>query len=135
MKWAVAIVLLLIVGLLFRLNLLVYAMYVLAGVLLINRYFTRSWIESLTATRSGGGQTLEMGQSLDITVEVRNGSPLTIPWLLVEDSLPRGALTQMPPRIRAEGPRVKLTRLEPKGTESLTYRVSFLMRGYYQIGP
>jgi uncharacterized protein (DUF58 family) len=135
MKWAAAIVLLLIAGLLFRLNLLVYAMYVLAAVLLFNRYFTRSWIESLSATRSGGGKTLEMGQSLDFTVEVRNTTRLTIPWVLVEDSLPRAALAQMPPRIRAEGPRVKLARLAPGATQTLEYRVSFLLRGYYQIGP
>jgi uncharacterized protein (DUF58 family) len=135
MKWAAAIVLVLIVGLLFRLNLLVYAMYVLAGVLLLNRYFTRSWIEGLSAAREGGGKTLEQGQSLEFSVTVRNASRFTIPWLLMEDSLPRPAIAQVPPRIRAEGPRVKLTRLGPGGIESLTYRVSFLMRGYYQIGP
>src|SRR6476620_6039957 len=135
MKWAAALVLVLIVGLLSRLNLRLYAMYVLAGVLLLNRYFTRSWIEGLTAAREGGGKTLEQGQSLEFMVTVRHASRLTIPWLLMEDSLPRPAPAQVPPRIRAEGPRVKLTRLGPGGIESLTYRVSFLMRGYYQIGP
>jgi uncharacterized protein (DUF58 family) len=55
--------------------------------------------------------------------------------LLLEDSIPREALTQMPHRLKAEGARVMLKRLRPGGTLTIQYRLTFLMRGYYQLGP
>jgi len=41
----------------------------------------------------------------------------------------------MPRKLKVEGGRIKVLRLKPGATESLQYRVSFLMRGYYQLGP
>ena len=55
MKWAIGIAVLLALGLVFHLNLLVYAMYVLGGVLLLGRLLARTWTENLVARRSGGG--------------------------------------------------------------------------------
>lgn len=135
MKWILGTLALLLVGLLLKLSLLVYAMYVLLGVLLLSRFFTRSWTENIEANRFCSREILEIGESVEMEVQVENTGRLAIPWLIIEDSLPRDALVQMPRRIKAEGARLSLTRLAPGESKSLRYRVSFHMRGYYQLGP
>jgi uncharacterized protein (DUF58 family) len=122
-------------GMLLKLSLLVYAMYVLLGVLLLSRFLSRAWAEHLDATRICNRDVVEIGDTAEVVVVIGNKGRLRIPWLILEDSLPREALVQMPPRIRAEGQRLAITRLEPGGRVSLAYRVSFCLRGYYQIGP
>ncbi len=135
MKWILGTLALLVIGLLFKLSLLVFAMYVLLGVLLLSRFFSRTWAESLEATRSCDVEVLEIGESAEVEVEIRNTGQFSIPWVIIEDWLPRDALVEMPHRLKAEGPRLMLTRLARSESEQLSYRVSFLMRGYYQLGP
>ena len=135
MKWIAGTLALLLLGLVFQLTLLVYAMYVLLGVLLLSRFFTRSWTEQLTATRQCAGEAFEIGESTEVTVEVTNQGSLTIPWLIMEDSLPQAALAQLPQRLQVEGGRLTLTRLAAGESEVFNYQVTFLMRGYYQLGP
>jgi len=135
MKWLLGTLALLVVGLVFQLNLLVYAMYVLLGVLWLSRFFTRTWTEKVVVDRHCPAEIFEIGERTEVTVEVTNQGSLTIPWLIIEDSLPREAMEQMPQRIRVEGGRLDLVRLPPGGTESLNYQVTFLRRGYYQLGP
>ena len=135
MKWILGTLGLLVIGLVLKLGLLVYAMYVLLGVLLLSRFFTRTWTEKIVATRHCDGEMFEIGGSVEVTVEIENKGSLSIPWLLIEDSLPREALVQMPHRIQVEGGRLMLTRLARGEVETLNYTVTFLMRGYYQLGP
>ena len=135
MKWILGTLALLTLGLVFKLGLLVYAMYVLLGILLLSRFFTRTWTEKIVATRHCTPGIFEIGEVAEVTVEIENQGPLSIPWLLIEDSLPREALGQMPRRIQVDGGRLMLTRLAPGEMETLSYTVTFLMRGYYQLGP
>ncbi|MBU6401466.1 MAG: DUF58 domain-containing protein [Verrucomicrobia bacterium] len=135
MNWILGTLALLLAGLLLKLSLLVYAMYVLLGVLGLCRFFTRTWIDRLDATRFCATDIVEIDEIASVQVEVVNRGPLAVPWLILEDSLPRDALLQVPPRIQAEGARLRLTRLERGESQSLSYQVSFLMRGYYQLGP
>jgi uncharacterized protein (DUF58 family) len=135
MKWILGTIALLLMGLFLKLSLLVYAMYVLLGILLLSRFFTRAWTEKITVCRLCTGEKFEIGESIEVTVEVENRGSLSIPWLIMEDSLPQDALMQMPHRIKVEGGRMELTRLAPGEVESLNYEVTFLMRGYYQLGP
>jgi uncharacterized protein (DUF58 family) len=135
MKWIASTITLLILGFVFKLSLLVYAMYVLLGVLLLNRVFTRVWTSGLEARRFTPDQDFEIGQSAEVKVAAQNTGRLAIPWLLLEDSLSREALTQTPHRIKAEGARLAVARLEPGETKVFSYKVQFLMRGYYQLGP
>jgi uncharacterized protein (DUF58 family) len=135
MKWILVTLALLAIGLVLKLGLLVYAMYVLLGVLLLSRFFTRTWTEKIVASRHCDGEIFEIGGSAEVTVEIENQGPLSVPWLLIEDSLPREALIQMPHRIKVEGGRLMLTRLARGEVETLNYTVTFLMRGYYQLGP
>src|ERR1043166_5988583 len=113
MKWILTALALLIAGLLLKLSLLVYAMYVLLGVLLLSRFFARAWVERLHVSRSTGPGVFEIGDATDVEVEVENRGALSVPWLLLEDSLPRDAMIQMPQRLKAQGARLALTRLSP----------------------
>jgi uncharacterized protein (DUF58 family) len=135
MKWILGTLSLLLLGLVFKLSLLVYAMYVLLGVLVLSRFFSRVWTEQLAATRQCAGEKFEIGERVEVTVEIVNTGRLAVPWLIIEESLPHEALTQIPPRLEVEGERLDLTRLAPGETTNLNYQVTFLRRGYYQLGP
>ncbi len=135
MKWILGTLGLLVLGLVLKLSLLVYAMYVLLGILGLSRFFSRAWIDHLVASRLCEQGTREIGETAVMEVEVKNTGRLSVPWLILEDTLPREALVQMPHHLKAEGPRLTLTRLAPGETASLKHQVTFLMRGYYQLGP
>ena len=135
MKWIFGTLTLLLLGLLLKLSLLVYAMYVLLGVLWLSRFFTQAWLGNLEATREAGRDILEIGDSIEVVLQVCNRGSVSVPWLIIEDALPREALIGMAPQILAQGRRLKLARLAAGETASLNYRVSFLRRGYYQLGP
>lgn len=135
MKWILSTLSLLLLGLIFRLNLLVFAMYALLGILLLSRFFTRQWTEKIAVRRRCSGDVFEIGESCDVSVEIKNDSPLSVPWLLIEDALSRDALSGTPPRTKVEGGRLDIVRLKPGQTTELQYHVAFLTRGYFQLGP
>jgi len=135
MKWTLGTLALLVLGLVFQLSLLVFAMYVLLGILLLSRFFTRTWTEKIVVTRHCSAEVFAIGENTEVRVELENRGPLAIPWLLLEDALPLAALTQRPQRIQIEGGRLELIRLAAGEREELKYQVTFLMRGYYQLGP
>src|SRR5580765_1500038 len=135
MKWIIGTVVLLLLGLLFKLSLLVYAMYVLLGVLLLSRYFAGAWMEKLYARRTCSQSAIEIGDTVEVEVGVQNQGSLAVPWLLLEESLGRAGISEFPRRLKVDGDRIKLIRLKAGETQALRYRVTFLMRGYYQLGP
>jgi uncharacterized repeat protein (TIGR01451 family) len=135
MKWYLGAALLLLVALVFKLGLLAYAMYVLLALLISSRVLARNWIESLSATRECNRLSAEIGESIAVVVTVTNNGRLPVPWVLLEDLLPRSALVQRPPRLRASGQRMALAMLWGGGKKSLYYQLHFEMRGYVQIGP
>lgn len=135
MNWLVGAVLILILALIFDLGLLAYAMYALLGVLLVSRYLTRVWAESLNATRQCNRLTADVGETVAVVINIQNQGTLPIPWCLVEDLLPRHALLHEPPNLGVEGRRVQLTMLRGGGRKSLLYQLRCNRRGYYQLGP
>ena len=136
MKWYVGAVVVLLVALVFDLGLLAYAMYVLLGVMLVSRFLARSGIENLSTKRSCDRETARVGESAEVVVTVRNHGWLPVPWVLIEDLVPKQALAQRPPRIRVgKGKRLKISLLWSRGRTRMKYRLDFAMRGYYQIGP
>ncbi len=135
MRWIFGTLVLLLIGLFFKLSLLVYAMYVLLGVLLLSRTFANAWVEKLFAKRTCSQSVVEIGDTAEVEVGVQNQGTLAIPWLLLEESLGRAGLGEFPRRFKVEGERIKLTRLKAGEVKALSYRVTFLMRGYYQLGP
>jgi uncharacterized protein (DUF58 family) len=135
MRWLLGAIVLLAVGIVFQLGLLVYAMYVLLGVMLVSRFLAREWIENITAERDCSRLTAQIGEKVGVAVTIKNSGKLPIPWLIVEDSVSKEALIQRPPRISLDGRRMNIMQLGPGGQKLLLYQVNFLMRGYYQFGP
>src|SRR5450756_3214107 len=104
MKWILGTLAVLILGLALQLSFLVYAMYVLLGILLLSRFFTRAWTENLEVGRQAGREIFEIGESIEVKVSVQNRGSLTIPWLIIEDSLPLAAMKEKAQRIKLDGP-------------------------------
>lgn len=134
-KWFFGSLLLLIVGVVFQLGLLMYAMYVFLGILIISRYLARQWTDQLVVTRESNTETAEIGDKVAIVVNLSNKGRTRITWVLVEDSVPRFALISKPPRIKLHGKRTQLLSIKGGGHESLLYQITFLTHGYFQIGP
>ena len=135
MKWILGAGLLLFAGFVFELGPLVYAMYVLLGVLLVSRFLTFTWVECISIRRDCDKFSCQIGDTVAVASIVRNTGILPVPWMLLEDAVPQDALLDSPPRIKAKGPRVAVAQLFPMAEKNLLYQLTFNQRGYYQIGP
>ena len=135
MRWILGALVLLIIGIALQLGLLVYAMYVLVGVMLVSRFLAREWIQNIAVNRECSQTTAQIGEKVAVVVTIENQGSVPVVWLLLEDSVSKQALLQRPPRIAIEGKRVAIMQLPSHGKKSMLYQVRFLMRGYYQIGP
>jgi uncharacterized repeat protein (TIGR01451 family) len=135
MRWFLGVVLLLLAAVVLRSGLLAYAMYVLLGLLVISRLLARNWIGGLTARRRCNQLTAEIGDTVRVTVTVANESWLPVPWVLLEDLLPRQVVASPIPRLIVKGKRMRICMLGVRGETKLPYELHMKMRGYYQIGP
>lgn len=134
MKWFVVAILIVITGLLLRLEWLVLAMYLLLGVLLVSRYLAREWTNKIGAVRSCGVTTAQIGDRVKIATKVTNHGKWRVPWMILEEALPKDAM-QSPPRIRVKGQSVFITGLDGGKTRTIRYEIECLKRGYHQFGP
>lgn len=135
MRWHLAAVVLLLLALIFQLGLLAFAMYALLLLLISSRLLARNWIDRLSATRECNRLSAQIGEQVAVVVSVKNLGRLPVPWVLMEDVLPRAALRQRPPRLRVSGSRLKVAMIRGHGSASLLYQLHFEMRGYFQLGP
>src|SRR5204863_7855631 len=135
MKWFAGAILLLIIAILFGLDLLAYAMYVVLAVMIVSRFLTRNWAQSLAATRECNRLSAEIGEQVAVVVTLKNTGRWPVAWVLLEDLLPRDALLFDPPRLKIGGRRVQLTMLRGAGRKTMLYQVMPTRRGYYQLGP
>jgi uncharacterized protein (DUF58 family) len=156
MKWFLGILLMLLAALLLESGLLAYATYVLLGLLLISRWLARDWIGHLSATRvcrmvgsnaelpAAGppgkedrviGFTAEIGDRVAVCLKVRNAAALPVPWVLLEDLLPRAVLDPRYPRLKIKGKRIQIAMLRCRGTTEVRYQIECVTRGYFQVGP
>jgi uncharacterized protein (DUF58 family) len=135
MKWLAGSFLLLVISVALGLELLAYAMYVLLAVLLVSRFLTSNWSESLAATRDCNRLAAEVGQQVAVVVTLRNRGRWPVAWVLLEDLLPREALIHDPPRLKLGGRRVQLSMLRPAARKTMMYQLTPTRRGYYQLGP
>jgi len=117
------------------LTFLAYAFEAVLLLLLASRVLARQWITSLTAERETSRVVADVGDTVSVVIRIRNRGMLPIPWCLVEDLLPRGALMFDPPNLGQKGRRTKLLMLAPRGTTELRYELQCNTRGYYQLGP
>jgi uncharacterized repeat protein (TIGR01451 family) len=135
MRWWAGALLLLLAALVLESGLLAYAMYVLLGLMLVNRFLARTWIEHLAASRRCDRKTAEVGDEVNVFVTVRNRGPLPAPWVILEDVVPAAAGVLGKLRLKVRRKRLKIAMLGILGETELHYKIEFRMRGYYQIGP
>jgi uncharacterized protein (DUF58 family) len=135
MRWYVGVILVLLAALILQSGLLAYAMYVLLGVMIVSRLLARTALDRVTAERSCKRAMAEIGDRVKVGVTVRNGGWLPVPWVLLEDLLPRRSLDPRFPRLRVKGRRLQLRMLRPGADVEVEYQVHCQMRGYYQLGP
>ncbi len=155
MKWFLGVALMLLAALLLESGLLAYATYVLFGLLVVSRWLARNWIGGLSATRvcrtvnadtlkmldaPGGegrpiGFVADIGDRVAVRLTVRNAGRLPVPWVLLEDLLPRQALDKRFPRLKVKGKRLQIRMVRAGGEVEVRYQLECLARGYYQVGP
>jgi uncharacterized protein (DUF58 family) len=116
-------------------GLVAFAGYVLLGVYLLSRWLARRWVHDLQAERTCDSAPREIGESTDVAVTLTNAGGLPILWVLVEDLIPDHSLRQKPARMSVKGKRLHVVNLGARKTRTIKYSVTFLMRGYYPIGP
>jgi len=135
MRWFLGAILLLAAALALGLGLLAYAMYALLGVMLFSRLLSRSWAESLVAQRQCNRVSANIGETVAVVVSIENRGWLPIAWVLLEDVLPRQALSAPPVRLRVVGSRLGLMMFRAGGQKTIYYQLKCEARGYFQIGP
>jgi uncharacterized repeat protein (TIGR01451 family) len=135
MRWLIGLVVLLLLALVLESGLLAYAAYVLLGVLLVSRLLARNALRNLESSRECPRQTAEIGDTVPVTLTVRNRGWLPVPWVLLEDLLPDKLVAGKYPRLRVKGKRLLLRMMRGGGKLTVRYDIQTQMRGYYQIGP
>ncbi|VTT98716.1 Conserved repeat protein OS=Singulisphaera acidiphila (strain ATCC BAA-1392 / DSM 18658 / VKM B-2454 / MOB10) GN=Sinac_2139 PE=4 SV=1: DUF58 [Gemmataceae bacterium] len=135
MIWFLATVLLLGLALALQAGLVAFAGYVLLGVYLLSRFVARRWVNDLHADRACDASPREIGESTEVAVTLTNRGALPILWVLVEDLVPDRTTRQKPARLSVKGRRLQVASLGPRRKKTIKYTVTFLTRGYYQLGP
>ncbi len=135
MKWFAGVLFFLIVAFYFQLSLLIYAMYVMLGLLILSRLLARNWTDQVRATRRFPDQAAEVDDVLQVKVTIRNEGQIPVPWVIAEDLLPKTALQARPKLLEVEGKRIKVFYLRGRGHNRLTYTLIPKQRGFFQVGP
>jgi uncharacterized protein (DUF58 family) len=135
MIWFLALALLIGVALALQAGLVAFAGYVLLGVYLLSRYLAERWVHDLKAERACNAAPREIGESTEVVVTLKNTGGLPILWVLVEDLIPDYSSRQKPARMSVKGKRVQVAAVGGNKTKTVKYSVTFLMRGYYPLGP
>ena len=135
MRWLVAAVALLLVAIVLQLGLFAYAMYVLLVLIVASRVLVNGWSGNLSATREMSRDRVKIGDSIAIVTVLENRSWMPVPWMLVEDLLPRRALIHSPPNLQVTGRRLQLVSFRGQARKTITYQLKCNCRGYYQLGP
>src|SRR4051794_10036894 len=135
MRWLVAAVALLLVAIVLQMGLFAYAMYVLLVLIVASRVLVNGWSANLSAAREMSRDRVKIGDSIAIVTVLENRSWIPVPWLLVEDLLPRRALIHSPPNLQVTGRRLQLVSFRGRARKTITYQLKCNCRGYYQLGP
>jgi uncharacterized protein (DUF58 family) len=135
MRWLIGAAVLLAIAMTLGMGLLAYAMYALIGVIVVSRKLADTWSGNLSATREVSRERVKIGDSVAVVTVLENKSSLPVPWLLLEDLLPRRALMFEPPNLEVNGRRLQLVSFRSRGRKTILYQLKCNRRGYYQIGP
>src|SRR3954471_13154314 len=135
MRWLIAAVALLVVAIVLQMGLFAYAMYVLLVLIVASRVLVNGWSANLSATREMSRDRAKIGDSIAIVTVLENRVWMPVPWMLVEDLLPRRALIHSPPNLQVTGRRLQLVSFRGRARRTVMYQLKCNCRGYYQLGP
>ena len=105
----------------------VYSLYAVLLLMLLSRLTTEICLRGFECEREISRAEAVIGDKVEVTLTIRNKGLLPIPWVLVEDLVPK----KMP----ATGQRARLLTLMPRQEEKMFYEVTLNRRGFHQIGP
>jgi uncharacterized protein (DUF58 family) len=135
MRWLIGAVALLVVAIALDLGLFAYAMYALLLVIVASRVLVLGWSGNVVATREMSRDRIKIGDKAAVVIVLKNRNWIPIPWLLVEDLLPRRDLVHNPPKLQITGRRLKIVSFRGRSRQIITYQLNCQCRGYYQLGP
>jgi uncharacterized protein (DUF58 family) len=129
MRWLIGAVVLLVVAIALDLGLFAYAMYALLGIIIASRALVIGWSGNVVATREMSRDRIKIGDKTAVVIVLKNRNWLPIPWLLVEDLLPRRDLAHNPPKLQISGRRLKMLSFRGRSRQILTYQLNCQCRG------
>jgi uncharacterized protein (DUF58 family) len=135
MRWLVGSLAIMLLAVVLNLGLLAYSMYALVGAILLSRFLADRWSANLFASRETNRDRVHIGDSVAVVTVIENRHWLPIPWLLLEDLLPRKALIHSPPNLQLTGRRLQLISFRGRARKTTAYQLKCNCRGYYQLGP
>lgn len=134
-KWLVAAFLFVIIALLLNLNLLAYAVFAVVALIMVSKGLTRRWATQVSASRHCKQLNANVGDTVIVEMTVSNDGRMTIPWMLIEDLLPKSAIAKNSPALEVKGERIAVVKLPAGETHHLLYQMKCQRRGYFQLGP
>ena len=120
------ILLLLLFGIVLRIDFILYLVYVCVGIYVVARWVTPRVFDKLLVTRTFTPNAF-LGETVPITLKFDNTSWLSLAWLQVQEIVP--------PRLRTRQTMNQTLSVKGKRSGTVTYKVLAQRRGYYQVGP
>ncbi|MCB0167545.1 MAG: DUF58 domain-containing protein [Anaerolineae bacterium] len=125
-NFIVFILILFVLAALLRIDFFFTIVYLLIGVYVATRFWSRRMLTQLTFSRHLPERAF-LGEAITVTLTLENLSVLPVPWLLLNDSF--SPVLSTPPFYR------QLVTLPGKGRHTTHYTLHARRRGYYQVGP
>lgn len=126
-RWLLVTGLVLALSYLLRAGFFTYSLYVTLFLLLAARLTSGRGLEHLRHERFCRLRRARLGETVDVSVELRHEGRWPLPWVLIEDLTPAAL-----PR---SGDQALVTSLHPGQRVRLRYNLTCARRGYHQIGP
>jgi uncharacterized protein (DUF58 family) len=111
----------------FRVGFFPYALYALLAALLLARLMGHYALVGIEHQRFCTATRAKLGETFDVSIEVKNHKALPVPWVLLEDVTPE--------RLPKAGQHARVAFLRGGQSLSLAYTVTCTQRGYHQVGP
>lgn len=104
-----------------------YALYTFALLVILARVSSLMWLAGLDAERSISADTIQQGDTIEVSLIIRNKRGWPIPWIFIEDMHPGFC--------HRSGDNTRLAVLMPGRSVTIRYKLTVPKRGYHRIGP